>query len=320
MAGNPKNFTTIPQQAAILTSRGMILDIDAEQWLRSVNYYRLSGYWFVYRKLETVGGQLRRGDDFHAGTRFSEVAALYEFDRQLRTLVHDGVERFEIALRRAVTDVIARHDPLGHRNSALFRSDFDHAGWLAKSQDRVARAARRSDSIRHHQDKLGGTIPLWVLVEVLDFADVSLLVEGMTATDQWSIASELGLIPDLTLLSGNQLTKAKRRHPIVNWLEQLSLVRNICAHHGRLWNRTVIPAGTALMRAVPRLSSLPVGQSESTYGSLALLAKTMEATLPGSSWREKLVRLVTRRLEGETGRSAAEMGFPTGWAEDDLWT
>ncbi|WP_442966250.1 Abi family protein [Rathayibacter sp. VKM Ac-2754] len=244
----------------------MLIDVDAERWLRSVTYYRLSGYLFSYRRTDPVGGRQQRSDSFVPGTPLSQVVALYEFDRILRARVHDGLGMVEVAVRRGLADALGREGPVAYQDPSRFRTGFDHGAWLERANRRVDRVARRSDSIRHHLEKYGGDVPLWVLVDVLDFADLSLLFAGARASDQWAVADDLGLIVDLEALNGNQRAKAARRHPLVNWLEQLTLVRNICAHHARLWNRTVIPAGTAAMRTVPGLESLPHSQSEGVFG------------------------------------------------------
>lgn len=96
-----KPFTTVLQQAALLRSHGMKLDDEhARQWLTAVGYYRLSGYWYVYRDFNADG--VTRSDDFVPRTCLADVVALYEFDRKLGTLVHDGIERIEVAVRAAL--------------------------------------------------------------------------------------------------------------------------------------------------------------------------------------------------------------------------
>lgn len=75
----------------------------ASQWLPSVGYYRLSAYWYPARELSPGGERL---DNFQAGTTFADVVKLYEADRKLRTLIHDGMERTEIAMRAQLTDLL----------------------------------------------------------------------------------------------------------------------------------------------------------------------------------------------------------------------
>ncbi|WP_442966632.1 Abi family protein [Rathayibacter sp. VKM Ac-2803] len=297
----------------------MLIDVDAERWLRSVTYYRLSGYLFSYRRTDPVGGRQQRSDSFVPGTPLSQVVALYEFDRILRARVHDGLGMVEVAVRRGLADALGREGPVAYQDPSRFRTGFDHGAWLERANRRVDRVARRSDSIRHHLEKYGGDVPLWVLVDVLDFADLSLLFAGARASDQWAVADDLGLVVDLEALNGNQRAKAAGRHPLVNWLEQLTLVRNICAHHARLWNRTVIPAGTAAMRTVPGLESLPHSQSEGVFGALCVVARARQTVSPASDWARGISVLVATHLEATAGRAASEMGFPSGWRGDPLW-
>ncbi len=91
-----KPATTAAQQIALLRFRGMEVEHNlAEQWLSNVGYYRLSAYWYP--------AWLSHGDSqhdkFRPGTSFAHAVELYEADRKLRTLIHDGVERVEVAMR-----------------------------------------------------------------------------------------------------------------------------------------------------------------------------------------------------------------------------
>ncbi len=95
MASRPlKPAMPVAQQIALLRERGMAIDEGlARQWFANVSYYRLSAYWHPARRLN---GRGERSDTFIDGTTFSDVAALYEADRKLRTFMHDGMERIEI--------------------------------------------------------------------------------------------------------------------------------------------------------------------------------------------------------------------------------
>lgn len=48
----------------------------------------------------------QRADNFVPGTTFAEVVALYEFDRKMRTLIYDGIERIEVALRARIGELL----------------------------------------------------------------------------------------------------------------------------------------------------------------------------------------------------------------------
>ncbi|WP_082043618.1 Abi family protein [Mobilicoccus massiliensis] len=306
-----KPYTTVDEQVALLQRRGMVLDpSDASHWLRAVGYYRLSGYWYPWR-LPGSADTSRRSDDFAPGTRFADVVALYEFDRKLRTLLHDGIERIEVGLRAHVGDLLAAKAPLAYRDPGTFRPTFDHRRWLTTARQRVARASRHHTALQHHQRAYGGDPPVWILTDVLDFRDTSMLYAGLRTEDQWTIADALGVHVDLGALQGNQREKARRSHPLTRWFEQLTVIRNSVAHHARVWNRSFVPASTAALRAVPGLEELPEGQSEQLYGALTLMGVLIESLSPGTSWPERVERLFTEEFDTIPGRSRTEIGFPT---------
>lgn len=299
-----------------LTTRGMAVDPElAERWLDVVGYYRLSGYWYSYREQDGSSSS-QRLDTFMAGTSFGDIAALYEFDRKLRGHMLDGLERVEVALRSSLNEELGALGPLAYMNPSNFRRDFDHRSWLDTAERRIKRAAKSSGSIQHYAAKYGGSYPLWVLADHLDFADSSRLLEGLPARRQWSVAERLGIEVDRSKLSGNQRTKVSKIHPLVRWFEQLTIVRNTGAHHSRLWNRSFTPVGTAGLKTDPVFSTLPDGQSERLYGAALLTAQILTTVSPGSSWADKFRGLLTGSLETIALRSAAELGCPAGWDSD----
>lgn len=315
-----KPFASIDEQIDVLASRGLGLDrAVAEQWLRSVGYYRLSGYWYPYREFSDDTGRVRR-DDFVADASFDVVVRLYEFDRKLRTLIHDGIERIEVALRSHLSYRIGSIGPLAYRDAAICRPTFDHDAWMATARIRVDRARRHSEPIRHHEAKYDGELPIWVLTEVLDFSDVSRLYDGLLAKDQWAIAERLGIRIDDSGLTANQWGKVRKAHPLARWLEQLTVLRNTCAHHSRVWNRSFTPVSTAALRTISDLESLPQGQSERLYGALTVMAYLLQGTSPGTSWPAKVRSLIDDSFGNLPERTVDEMGFPERWREEQLWS
>lgn len=312
-----KPYRSLEEHLDKLEHRGMELDRDfAAQWLNSVGYYRLSGYWYPFREL----GACQRKDTFCPGTTFADVVALYEFDRKLRTLVHDGVERVEVLLRTQLNEATGALGPLAYRDATNFRPTFNHTAWLKTADGRVNRARRSNDAVKHHDRYYGGQLPVWVVSDVLDISDVSRLYEGLPALMQWEIAERLGVHVDLTVLSKGQQTKAKKSHPLVRWFEQIAIVRNTSAHHSRLWNRSFAPVGTAALRTIPALASLPEEQSERIYGALCVMGLLLDTASPGTTWRTKVHDLVETSFIPIHDRHVVEMGFPGTWCGDPFWS
>lgn len=309
-----KSAMTATEHIDLLRSRGMSVDEElARQWLMNVSYYRLSAYWYPARKL-IAGGQ--RDDVFVDGTSFDDAISLYEADRKLRTLVHDGMERVEITMRTRVGELLYASDPLGYIDPGMFRPTFAHDRWMEVADKRVERAGRNNEAIKHYRDEYQGRYPFWVLAEVLDFADISKMYEGLLACDQRQIAEGLGLIVNMAALSRNQQRKAKRQSPLVRWLEQLVIIRNTCAHHGRLWNKSFAPAPTPALRTRTELLQLPESQSERVFGALLVMAHILRVTSPGTTWPDKVAHLIQDEFLSNPLVSRSALGIPIAWRGD----
>ena len=130
MSKSLKPGTTISDQISILQSRGMSVDTDlATQWLTNVSYYRLSAYWFPARRIDSLGNEY-----YCEHSTFTDAVLLYEADRKLRTLIHDGIERIEVTMRTRVGERLcvsgSNPTPVSYQDPTLFRTDFDHTHWV----------------------------------------------------------------------------------------------------------------------------------------------------------------------------------------------
>lgn len=305
----------------------------AHRWLSAVGYYRLSGYWYSFLDTDSEG---KRADRFSPDTTFDEVVRLYEFDRHLKNHMLSAIERIEVAMRSQVGHTLGSHGPLSHLDGNNFDHGFvnsgNHMDWLATAFGRVKRQRSKDQSLKHHFENYDGQIPIWVLTEVLDFSDLSKLYAGMRDEDRDAIATWLqipdAVVPESAPRHGRG-SSAKRRDrrrksagpgsTLANMLEQLTIVRNICAHHSRLWNRTLVPIGTTSLRAVNAFSGLP-SQSERIYGTICTAAFLLRTTSPDSTWLLQLEDLIDQSFP-ETGlRSPHEMGFPVDWKQLSLWS
>ncbi|GAT01271.1 Abi family protein [Mycolicibacterium fortuitum] len=308
-----KSWLSINDQVQLLRSRGMdVADpAVAARWLSAVGYYRLSGYWYPYRQLDpAVAG--KRLSAFEPGTTFDEITALYEFDRHLKALLHSGLERVEVALRSQIGHCLGAIDPMAHTDPIHFRPTFDHTNWLRTAHRRVDRARGRDQFVDHHDANYGGQLPIWVLTDVLDFSDLSKLYAGLRAADQKAIA-EYFAVTVAPGASQSSRQRWARNPPLVNWLEHLTIARNICAHHGRLWNRVLSPIGTApRIRHLPVFDALPEGQNqiERVYGTISVTAYLLDTASPGHTWRDKVDSLICTWFGRLSLRSTGEMGYP----------
>jgi abortive infection bacteriophage resistance protein len=183
-----------------------------------VNYYRLSGYWYPFRQ----------GDDheFLPGTSFETIWRRYTFDRQLRLLTLDAIERFEVAIRTQFAYHHSKdHGPFGYATDPTSRPKLkgeDFVTFYSSLLDELDRS--KEPFIKHFKEKYRDehdVPPIWQAVEVMTFGSVVTLYRHTTHRVKQAIASEFG-VPDAIMDS---------------WLLSLNTVRNICAHHSRFWNK-----------------------------------------------------------------------------------
>ena len=144
---------------------------SAEATLRRVNYYRLSGYWYPFRK-QAEGG---REDDFYEGTRFSDVVSLYEFDARLRAATFAALVPVELAIRALLGHELGRVDPCAHLDPALLgptaRRGDRYSIWLEKYRRELRWS--REDFVKHHDKKYGARLPVWAAVEIIDWGSLT---------------------------------------------------------------------------------------------------------------------------------------------------
>lgn len=315
-----KPWLDIPEQIDLLTKRGMRIPdrARAEHALATYGYYRLSGYWYPYRRHDpsTKG---RRLDQFVPYTSFDEVIALYEFDRALRRLVSDGIERTEVAVRSRISSTLGRIGSSAHTDPANFRSTFDLEKWSATAGTRIGLVRGADATVDHHDSHYGGQLPFWALSEVIHLSDLSRLYSGMLAPLQNDVAEWFRVAP---APDASKSSRAAWAHnpPLANWLEHLTFVRNLCAHHRRLWDQQLVP-----LRIPRRIWHLPVfgelipgfepslhhlHRIDRVFGTICVISYLLDTAEPGNTWRDQVDELIATSFPAGRKQSLEEMGFP----------
>lgn len=272
---------------------------DAIATLRRVNYYRLSGYWYPFRKLVNS----TRSDQFYDGTRFSDVVALYDFDARLRSATFAALMPVELAIRALLGHELGRIDPCAHLEVSKLgptaRQGNHYSKWLERYDDELAKS--REEFVEHHEQKYGGRLPVWAATEILDWGSLTYLFGFAPRRAQDAIADVFGL-------TAPQLT---------SWLKALNLVRNTCAHHGRLFNRvhTISPKLPKLGRH-PDLDAVSTDWSR-TFGQLTLIQFLSDRLGTGP---HKLLPAVLRSFPAVQSVPKSHVGMPDGWQSSSaLW-
>lgn len=301
-----KPWLSYEQQADLLINeRGLIADRDnLIRHLQEVGYYRLSGYWYIFKRCNVSSSQDNSDERFIEGATFDEVWSLYTFDRQLRLLTLDAIERIEVYFRSQLAYELAeKTGPFGYLDPVnLPRLDEDeYREFLERCKTQYSRSSE--PFVRHFKEKYGDCEelpPYWIIVNLMEFGTMLRLYKGASPDVRNTLAAKL----DVTT------------RVLKSWLVALNTTRNICAHHARLWNkgigtRPVIPNKEKNLEWYEPFQI----RADRICGILTILSYLLERVAPDTSWRSKLFDLLNTRSSNELNR----MGFVEGWKESPLW-
>lgn len=296
---DPKPYRTYAEQVAILRSRGMQIDdeADAMQLLDRVGYYTLSGYTYPFR-LKMPDGT--RSSAFRPGTSIRQIESLWGFDGRLRVATFASLQHVETYLRALLAYHLGAIDPMVHARRDLLAVDarVDYPRWKRDLDKRIADS--REEFIIHHRDNRDGVVPIWVAVDVLDWGGLSHLFAMAPLEVRHRVSAGFGVsAPELK-----------------SWMRALNVVRNICAHHGRFFNRYY--SLTPMLPPEARnhvLASLGEFKN-TTFGMLSLLQYLNARTRGGNV---TLLPATLRTFPPEGGLTIGAVGASHDWQTYPLW-
>lgn len=174
--------TSIQEQIAIMRNRGLIVADEnyAKQYLECIGYFRLAGYALPFQLNYNADG----AHVFLPNTRFEDVVDLYVFDRKLRLLIIDALERIEVAVRATVSQLMGeRIGAHWYLDRAPFFPAFDYDDFLDRLKKDIghdhSRKAVRQIFIQHYYDNYTDPAlpPSWMVFEVLSLGTVSKILK-----------------------------------------------------------------------------------------------------------------------------------------------
>lgn len=300
-----KPALTAEQHVHLLRQRGLIIEDEnyAKHCLSSVGYYHFSAYMLSFQKAD----QGEEHHHFYNDIRFEDIVRIYEFDRKLRLLVIDAVERIEIALRARIIDTMSvPYDPHWYMNAEYFVPKFRHDEFLGKIKGAIGHD-RAPDKIRdicikHYYSHYNqpSTPPVWMVFEALSFSMVSMIFKNLNRSDKKRIAKTFDL--PVTILE--------------SWLHSISYVRNLCAHHQRLWNRVftikpLIPTDEKMTQFAEHFRP-----NTKFYAQATAMVILLNTIAPDNAWGERLKNLTSEISEAQQ----KNMGFSENWQSiAELW-
>ncbi|MBK7882892.1 MAG: Abi family protein [Chitinophagaceae bacterium] len=284
-----------PDQLQQLKNRGLIVNNEnkALHLLESISYYRLSGYWYPLL-------QDKKKHQFKPEANFDTAFSLYCFDRKLRQLVISELEKIEIGVRAKMIYVLShQYGCFWFKDAHLFKDPVKHANTLGK----IGEEYRRSDEefINAFRNKYSDPLPpSWMIMEITSFGTLSILYKNLKpGREKRAIANYFGLADSV----------------FETWLHSIVYLRNICAHHSRLWNRAM-----SIRPQIPQnprkiwISNTNIRNSR-TYFILCMIKFLLQTVNPKTGFSSKLKSLLKEYPNVDT----RAMAFPYDWEKEALW-
>lgn len=302
-----KTPLTVDEQIDRLEQRGLNFSDRklARNYLQNISYYRLRAYTYPFQDNDPSADHEFLEDDID----FSDIIDLYVFDRRLRNLVFNELEKIEVAIRTQLSLVYSNksQDPFWYLDKSWFSrvSEYDFSNLIDDVTDDVERS--NEDFIKHYKTKYDSPKmpPTWMSLEVVSFGTLSQMYKMLDkGPEKKQIALAFGL--------GNE-------DVFVNWLHAFSNLRNCCAHHSRIWNRRfVVHLKLAYNTSHPFLtpeSSMKIHPNK-LFALLSAIKYVSDILSPGNSFKQNLIELLN---EHHRLLKLRDMGFISDWQNLPVW-
>ena len=213
-----KDFKTIEEQLEILRSRGLTIsdESQAKDFLLRNNYYRISGYSLT----------LRKNNVFSQSAAFQNIVDIYHFDHEFRHIILQYLEVIEVQMKSIYAYEFTKiHGPAGYLDHSFFTNQTKHKEIIAKAEQQKKQRLPHEAYLKHFMNELHQDIPLWAYVDLFTISDISFLYSISEQPIKDAVARNLGL------------TMNKGASILGSYMHSMTIIRNLCAHGGRIYNR-----------------------------------------------------------------------------------
>jgi abortive infection bacteriophage resistance protein len=287
-----KPALSIEDQISLLKQRKLIIgDTNSVNlYLTTIGYYRLMIYFkpFLINPYNSEYG-------FKPNTSFADILQLYIFDRELRLLVTDAIERIEVTFRTAISNTMSiKYGSHWYLDCNLFSRIDLHKKFLEEISIHLKRS--HEDFIKSYYNKyqLPEHPPSWMVIECISFGTISKIfsiIKDRAARKQ--VGDVLGQFSEI----------------IKSWMKALTYTRNLCAHHSRLWNRFFVN------RPQVDIKILSCENNSPFYLQAYIICQLLKKISPDNHWKKKLYS----HFELNSKIDFSEMGFISDWKNDNFW-
>ena len=295
-----KRARTIEEQIQLLKDRGMIFRDEKQAFhdLQNISYYRLKGYWWDMQEDQ-------RAHKFSQNTYFESVIERYNFDRRFRLILFDAIERIEISLRTKMIYYLSiSYGETWYRNEDLFvgiEKYKDHNEHLNREFNYSKEIFIKSHKRKHP----GVDAEAWKILEIVSIGTLSKLYKNLKhqLPEKSIIAKEMGL---------------NLHSELSSWLEAIVYLRNIIAHHSRLWSRNMVK------RPIVKINN-PIGvwfensikdvQKKKPFMIISSMIYLCNRITPNHQIKDRIINLINNN----PNVPIYKLGFLNDWDSEPLW-
>ena len=292
-----KTYQSSTDIITLLQQRG--LDIDnperVEHYIRNIGYYRLSAYLYPFLQ------QPKEAHRYKTGSTFQDVLNLYRFDKKLRLFLFNEIEKVEVALRSALANIVANEtgNIFWMTDASIFVNEEKFNRTMALVDKELKNS--KEEFILHFKEKYSNAYPpAWMLVEILPLGVVTRIFEN---------------------IKSNALKKKIADHfdlPVpmfISWFTVITLTRNSCCHHSRVWNRVYAVNPKVAKKKLKRPWVSEEVSPYRTFYEICIIKWFVDIVSPNNDMKGHLQQL----LADFPMIDIKAMGFPANWQEEPLW-
>lgn len=208
------HYLSVNERISVLKERGLKIndEQEAKRFLEDVDYYRLIRYVSVFQE---------EHDRFDPGITFTCIADVYNFDKALRNILFDVVDTIEISMRARIIKEVGEHfGAFGYLDASHFSNTRGHKQFLMYLKDKLEQRIAEEVIDDHRRHRLND-LPIWQALELCTFNMLLNFYLLLPKKLQDSIARSYDC----------------RQVEFVSWVQSFVVLRNVTAHHGRLFDR-----------------------------------------------------------------------------------
>lgn len=291
-----KQYSSPLDLVRLLKSRGLSINNEnkAINYLKRIGYYRLSAYFYPF--LESP----KKLHQFKFGASFDKSLSIYRFDRQLRLLIFNQIEKIEIAVRSAIVNIMSKEtgDPFWITNPIYFADPFSFNLSIQKISNEYN--SSKEDFILHFKNTYQNKYPpSWMLAEIIPLGVLTRIYQNIKNN---SLRKKIAQEFDLNV-------------PIFeSWMTIITVTRNNCCHHSRIWNKTY-GLSAIHIKKISKPWIKTAANHKKIYFSLCIIKYFMNVIVPNNDMTVKLLEL----LQKYPNIDIHAMGFSANWQDEDLW-